>query len=270
MKSFFKNLPESLNLSLGEWGRIPITCHWSLIMMVVLISLMVPSAIFVIVPMFFILLLHEFGHCAAARYFGVEVRDITLYSIGGVASIQLSILNPAKEEFWITVAGPLVNVLFVPVIYLASFLTETFLGVGFMLETINTLYWTNLVMLVFNLAPAYPMDGGRILRSFLRRWWNIVDATRIAVRTSQVTCLIGAVASIYFGFVGMFLVAVVIFFVSEMELHSTKKQAEDVRNRPEYRNARRENPNLGDKAILDEAIKRLHALSRSADAIDRP
>src|SRR5262245_5986314 len=143
--------------------------------------------------------LHELGHALAARRFGIATRDITLYPIGGVARLERMSEKP-WEEFWIAVAGPAVNLLIAGL--LGFFLTFSRavhqvvplppLG----LEFLTMLMFLNLGLVAFNLVPAFPMDGGRVLRALLALRLGQLRATQIAVN-------IGMVLAVLMGVVGI-------------------------------------------------------------------
>lgn len=120
-------------------------------------------------------LLHELGHARMGHHFGVATRDVTLYPFGGVASMQLPV-NDSRAELWIALAGPLVNVALAVV---AGSLALW--GVPYLIPFIAV----NLGMAVFNLIPAYPMDGGRVLRALWSRRLGLVPATLRAIRLSR-------------------------------------------------------------------------------------
>lgn len=143
--------------------------------------------------------LHEFGHALTAQRFGVNTRDITLLPIGGVASLERMPEDP-KQEFWITVAGPLVNVAIAAIAFallaiggLAELTTAQLTDISSWTSVLTFLCSVNIGLFLFNLIPAFPMDGGRILRSLLSMRLPREKATRIAT-------LIGRVLAV--GFVG--------------------------------------------------------------------
>lgn len=137
------------------------------------------------------ILLHEFGHALAARRFGIATLDITLYPIGGVARLE-SLPREPIAELLITLAGPAVNIAIASTIGLMLAI-GTMLSPGAALTTVGRfaemLLSVNLLLAVFNLLPAFPMDGGRILRASLAGWLGRLRATEIAVGVGQVLAL---------------------------------------------------------------------------------
>lgn len=126
------------------------------------------------------IVLHELGHSLIARRFGIPMKGITLFIFGGVAEMGAAPPN-AKSEFWMAIAGPIVSLL-LGVVFLLLYR----LGIAVdwpvpLIGVLGYLGWINLILLVFNLIPAFPLDGGRVLRSAL---WaskkNLRWATRIA------------------------------------------------------------------------------------------
>jgi Zn-dependent protease len=139
-----------------------------------------------LVPVFACVVLHELGHALMARRFGIATRHITLYPIGGVAQLERMSEKP-WEEFWIAVAGPAVNVgiaflLFWP-LALSGILTdaEHVSRYATHRNPLFDLWLVNIGLVVFNLIPAFPMDGGRMLRALLATQLDYVSATRVAV-----------------------------------------------------------------------------------------
>ncbi len=143
--------------------------------------------------------LHELGHSLVALRFGIGVRNITLYPIGGVARLERMPEDP-RQEFLVAIAGPLVNVVLAALILAVLYLT----GSWVQLEHVDImkgplfqrLALVNLTLALFNLLPAFPMDGGRVLRALLTRRLGRVQATNVAAA-------LGRTAAVVFGLVGL-------------------------------------------------------------------
>lgn len=159
----------------------------------------VDGTIFILL-IFACVLLHEFGHALAARRYGIPTPTITLLPIGGVARLQRMPDEP-REELVVAVAGPMVNVFIAGGLYLllgssADITAVAHLG-GAEFGMLNKLFAVNIFLVLFNLIPAFPMDGGRMLRALLAFRLPYAQATRIAAT-------IGQSLAFGFGFLGLF------------------------------------------------------------------
>jgi len=141
--------------------------------------------ILILIVLFLCVLLHELGHAVVARAFGVPTLEIILYPVGGIAKLQSQ--PTPKAELVIAVAGPAVNV----IIAILLFLTTHFLAMDkAFLEVVQEIATDNLYLAGFNMLPAYPMDGGRVLRSLLVLWKGEERGGNIATSTARILALL--------------------------------------------------------------------------------
>ena len=163
------------------------------------ISAVINGIVFILL-LFLFVILHEFGHALAARKFGISTQDITILPIGGVARIEKMPKDP-RQELWVALAGPLVNLVFAILLFTWIFISNGFIGFSQISITGGTLLerlaFVNLSLMLFNLIPAFPMDGGRALRALLARKMDYARATQIAANFGQGFALI-------FGIIGLF------------------------------------------------------------------
>jgi Zn-dependent protease/predicted transcriptional regulator len=147
---------------------------------------------------FLCVVLHELGHAAMARRFGVRTREIVLYPVGGIA--RLEAMPAGRAELFIALAGPAVNVAVAGVLVLVARISGgSLLWDGRLTsagDLLPGLFVLNLILFFFNLLPAFPMDGGRVLRAGLALLTNQERATRIATRVGQGVAVLFAIAAI--------------------------------------------------------------------------
>ena len=202
------------SLSLGRILGIKVFIHWTFVILLGWIFFAqfssgkgaeqaILSVVFIL-SLFLCVTLHEYGHALTARRFGIGTKSITLLPIGGLAQLEKMPEKPG-EELLVAIAGPLVNVAIALVLFAGLFFTnnmpevltvnllENLQGPGFFLN----LLVANIILTVFNLIPAFPMDGGRVLRALLSYKFDRAKATRIAAG-------IGQFLAIVFVFLGIF------------------------------------------------------------------
>lgn len=215
------------SLKVGRAVGIDIFVHWSFILAPAFVVYqswssgswqIVTMALIILFSIFGCVLLHEYGHALMARRLGVATRDIVLTPIGGLARLEGMPRTP-KHEFLITIAGPLVNLAL-------ALLALVYLGItGQPIDQPQRLqdfalifFWMNLILFSFNLLPAFPMDGGRILRSTLACFMTHETATSIAGILGKLF----AIGFIVYGFrkpqYGLILVGGFIYFSAMNEM----------------------------------------------------
>lgn len=196
--------------------------------------------LFSLVGVFACVVLHELGHALMARFFGIQTESITLYPIGGVARLR-SMSDKPFEEICIALAGPAVNLVLVglltPVLMALTLLHATpfhpdsvlSMGLsGFVFEM-----WTaNLMLLLFNLLPCFPMDGGRVLRALFAFRMGQLRATEIAVRIGMVVAFFIACLSVVLHSPMPILLAVFVLVAGQMELLSLRQREAQRRAAP--------------------------------------
>jgi stage IV sporulation protein FB len=172
-------------------------------------------------------LLHEFGHALAGRRYGIRTPDITLLPIGGVARM-VAVPDKPSQELVIAIAGPAVNVAIIAVLAPILALTGGILS-GPATETrllLHNLVLVNAGLILFNMIPAFPMDGGRIFRSLLAMRWPWTRATIIAARTGQGVALLFALAAIWQQNLLLLLVAFFVFSGAQQEIAYARAREE--------------------------------------------
>jgi stage IV sporulation protein FB len=173
------------------------------------------------IALFGCVLLHEFGHVFAARSFGIRTPDITLLPIGGLARLEKMPEQP-WQELIVAIAGPLVNVviaivLFVVIGGIPDFTDPAMLSFTSPVALLSRLMVINVWLVIFNLIPAFPMDGGRVLRALLAMAMPYAKATSVAATVGQAFAVLGAVIGLFTGNFILMLIALFIFFAARGE-----------------------------------------------------
>ena len=184
------------------------------------------AATLFLIALFASIVLHEFGHVLMARRFGVRTPDVILLPIGGVARLE-RIPDEPKQELLIAIAGPAVTLAIVIVLWSLLQLTQQPImeGLDPGRPILPLLFVGNLWLLLFNLIPAFPMDGGRVLRALLASRLGMVRGTRIAASLGQMLAIAGGV----YGFVGdqpfLILIAFFVFLGANAEAAAVETRA---------------------------------------------
>ncbi|MFO0911571.1 MAG: site-2 protease family protein [Pirellulales bacterium] len=194
------------NWKLGRWFGIDVYVHWTLwallgwLIWTGLASGQSGWAVLggagLTASVFACVLLHEFGHALTARQMGIPTREITLMPIGGVARLARMPEKP-WQEILVALAGPAVNLVILVVLFGGWWLLGGNWDVAWRDPLFRTLAQANGMLMLFNLLPIFPMDGGRVLRAVLGLRWTYVQATRVAAR-------VGQVAAVGLGVIGLF------------------------------------------------------------------
>jgi Zn-dependent protease/predicted transcriptional regulator len=214
-------------LKIGSVSGIKIEVHWSFTLLLIWVAfleiqkgsdlnrILLNEAL--ILVLFVCVILHELGHALTAKKFGVKTKNILLLPIGGVATLEKMPEKPA-QELWIALAGPAVNLVIAILLFLIVPVRSYFNFDAIVLEEIlyeptlqNFLFYlfiANVMLVVFNLIPAFPMDGGRVLRALLSFKLGRVTATNIAASIGQGLAILFFVFGLFFN---PFLILIALF-----------------------------------------------------------
>jgi Zn-dependent protease/predicted transcriptional regulator len=207
---------------LGEFRGIGVYVHATFLMLIVYIILSHWSAgetlgkslegVGFTIALFGCVVLHEFGHALMAARYGIKTRDITLLPIGGVARLERMPEEPL-QELWVALAGPAVNMAIAAVLLAWLLLTSAFTPLKQVSVTsgpfLERLLLVNVMLIAFNMLPAFPMDGGRVLRALLATTLDYTRATQIAASIGQLMALL----FVFWGFFGNPFFMFIAFFV---------------------------------------------------------
>jgi Zn-dependent protease len=209
------------SLKLGKLLGIDVYVHFTFLLLLVFLGFYYWRAtqdvdaalrgVAFIVALFGCVVLHELGHALMARRYGIKTRDITLLPIGGIARLEKMPENPL-QELWVALAGPAVNVVIAAVLLVGLAATGGFTPLEEVSVTGGS-FWQrlmvlNLVLVAFNLLPAFPMDGGRVLRALLAMRLGRRRATAIAANVGQGMAILFGILGFFYNpfliFIGIF------------------------------------------------------------------
>ncbi len=231
----------------GAWriatiAGIPVEIHWTFALLGVYVFYLGQTygldwstmgwIALLILSLFACVILHEFGHALTARRYGVHTRDIILSPIGGVARLERLPEKPI-QEFYIALAGPIVNIMIVLVLLPYFFIYslqdfKTHLDVGNFsdpVQVIPFLILGNITLAGFNLLPAFPMDGGRILRALLAIRWGRLKATRIAAYLGNFAGIMMVAYGVYAGHLTSIFIGIFVFMLAMQEYRMVRMES---------------------------------------------
>lgn len=254
---------------LGKIAEIGIFIHWTFSLLILFIVYVNYKAgqnltqilwsVLFILCIFLTVFLHELGHALTAKNFGIKTKDITLLPIGGLARLERLPEKPS-EELLVAFAGPFVNIVL-------AFITSWFITlpntpeemVGQLANGVNAnnfflnFYLVNIVLAIFNLIPAFPMDGGRVLRALLSYKLERHYATKIAARIGQILAL----GFIFLGFFSNpFLIFIGIFVFMGAQIESEYTETKYMLKGYKVRDViMKQYPTIDDNEKLETAVK---------------
>ena len=189
------------SLKFGSIFGIPIELHITFLLLLLIFSIFGFIPLLVIVLLFASVLVHELAHSLVGRHYGAKIKKITLLPIGGVSQMEVI---PKGHEFAIAVIGPLTSIILGVVLFLfgslfglSMYFDLNWVELTSLKDIVRIVMSLNFLLGLFNIIPAFPMDGGRVLRAFLSSRMDYLKATEISVR-------IGQGLAIVFAFVGVF------------------------------------------------------------------
>ena len=215
---------------IGRLAGIDLYVHWTFMLLVVWFLLLplleargreqvtdVVATFLFVLAIFACVVLHELGHALTARRYGIRTRDITLLPIGGLARLERMPDDPT-QELWVALAGPAVNVVIAGLLFVTLAVAGRigssdldFIHVR-MVNFLNNLMVANVVLVLFNLIPAFPMDGGRVLRALLARKMDYLKATQLAASIGQALAIAIGIAGMFIPNPFLFFIAIFVYF----------------------------------------------------------
>lgn len=263
-----ESLVMSWSIPILRVAGIQLRIHITFLLLILWVALGSVSAAIFVLLLFLCVVLHEFGHALAAKAYGINTPDITLLPIGGVARLE-RIPEEPKQELVIAAAGPAVTA----IIALSLFIVIAARGAADLSSPIHgndlvvNIFKLNVYLLLFNLIPAFPMDGGRVLRALLATRMTYARATQLAATVGQAFAFLFGIVGLFgipglFGF-NPFLIFIAIFVYLGASQEAALAQMRDVSRRFPVSSAMvREFRTLLETATLQEAVDALLATSQ--------
>lgn len=234
---------------MGTYAGIPVKVHWSFFLVILYIvwisysenlgseqSISLGIHIFLL---FLCVVLHEYGHALAARKYGIKTRDIILSPIGGLARLE-SLPQKPSQQLFVAFAGPLVNLVLLVILLAIKFVSSNMI---FIPQTVSELNYVshpssaiflliiiNAVLFLFNLLPAYPMDGGRILKALLNMKYSKYKSTLIASSVGRVFAIAFLAIGAYNRIFALLFIGLFIYVMATREYHFAKQRHLHLKN----------------------------------------
>ena len=223
-----------MRLKLGRIAQIDVFLHWTYIFLPIYIIYrcrvqaempwsMVAVLLTLVASLFVCVLMHEYGHALMARRFGIGTKDIIITPIGGLARLDRMSSEPFTE-LMITLAGPAVNLVIAVALAVLIYFVNGTLAVESSFQWsqfAGILMWMNVSLFLFNLVPAFPMDGGRVLRSCLAMFLSHFHATMIAGVIGQVLAITFAIYALWSGQFLLVAVGAFVFYAALTEMRTS-------------------------------------------------
>jgi len=219
------------SLKIGRVAGIGLYVHWTFTLLIAFVAWLYYNqgqswqaaawGVALVLAVFVCIILHELGHALTAKRFGIKTRDITLLPIGGMARLERMPEDP-KQELLVALGGPVVTLVIAAVLAAVVFIGWGPAGLVDIQAVggnfLTKLALVNAFLLGFNVLPAFPMDGGRVLRATLHFYMDYVQATQIAARAGQMMAIFFGIAAIYWSFNPILLIiAIFVFFGAKGE-----------------------------------------------------
>lgn len=213
--------------SFGRVAGIPVRVHWTLVALVVVFGLVQGAGALVAIGgaalLFASVVAHEVAHALVARGFGIQTRDIVLTPIGGVARLEGS-PETGRAEVAIALAGPAMSL----ALAAGAWLVGGFAAQGSVAALVlGSLFQSNLMLGLFNLVPAFPMDGGRVLRGVLQERLGLRVATNVATSLGRGIAVAMGLAGIVWSWPSLVLVAVFVWLAGGRERAAAEVEADE-------------------------------------------
>lgn len=223
------------SLRLGRYRGIDLFVHWTFLVVVgwiAMSSLLAGKGLLTalmgvgfVLLIFACVVLHELGHALVAARYGIGTLDVTLLPIGGIARLERLPDDP-HEELWVALAGPVVNVAIAAALLILSNLLQAVAAardvVAASVQLLGDLMWINLGLAAFNMLPAFPLDGGRVLRSLLAMRLDRVEATQFAAALGKSFAILIGLLGLFFN-VLLLVVAIFVYFGADYEARLSRR-----------------------------------------------